>query len=257
MVLCTREQEKELIGLLQREPLLNTFILADIQLYGFDSPFQKVWVDRLPAPQAVYLVFYDILCLYAQDARQVQPDAVRQIVQENKISCMMGPLPVLQPLLGYVPGYQLNQKVLCGQTRALPPQKQDLTQVAQEADVDDIHAFLNSMPEFDKMYASRDMIAHRITSGDGVHLAIRQEGSLIAHGNTAATSDFVVMIGGIATHPAHRGQGYARQVVNHLCQIIHGAGKTPATLCTEEQFARFYVPLGFEKLADWGMFTKE
>lgn len=256
IIRCDEGHRDALLRLLESQPLQNTFLLADIEGYGFEVDFQKVWMETDAEKPAVYLLFYDNLSVFAPAAENLNAAWVARLMAEHDVSCLMGRLELVAPL-AEAGGVPLNSKVLCGRRTPVPGPDDDSIKVAGPEDVDEIHAFLNTIPEFASMYASRDMIAGRIATGGGVHLIIREEGRIIAHGNTAAASRHAVMMGGIATAQPYRHRGYAGRIVAQLCRIIARQGKTPCTLSTKGFYDDYYQPEGFDFLCDWGMTTKK
>lgn len=248
---CDATHQERLLAFLREQPLQNTFLLSDIEMYGFDKSFQTVWLEDNPARPAVYLLFYDNLAVFARQPGHIDNAHVTRIVQEYSPSCVMGQMPLLQPLA--LRGYRLQHKVLCAMLSPLEAQADSAIVRAGEADAADIHRFLNSFHEFDGMYASLEMIAGRTKSRHGVHLLMREAGQILCHGNTAASSYLAMMFGGVGTHPDHRCKGYAHRMVVQLCCRIQALEKTPCTLCTPEYFASFYQKMGFDFLCDWGM----
>lgn len=253
IIQCDASHRQALLALLEEEALLNLFLLSDIENYGFAKPFQTVWMETDPAAPAVYVHFYDNLALYARSPRHLNAAFVQKVVQQRGIHCVMGKLGLLRPLR--LAGFTLNSKVMCALQKPPPIAEDGRILVAGSADVADIHAFLNSIPEFAGMYTSRSMIADRIATGSGTHLIVRQGGRIICHGNTAAFSSGAVMTGGVATAPAHRRQGHAHRVMMQLCRIIRGQGKVPCTLCSPYFYKAYYRKTGFTFVGDWGMIT--
>ena len=54
-----------------------------------------------------------------------------------------------------------------------------------------------TFPEMRALYAEKGMIENRICGKEGFHIIMEKEGEIIAHGNSAATTDQTCMMGGI------------------------------------------------------------
>ncbi len=74
------------------------------------------------------------------------------------------------------------------------------------SDTDRIYDFLQS-GELAPLYRSKDMIEKRIETGEGVHYLMEEGSQLIAQINSAASTPYSAMIGGLYTKPEYRGQG--------------------------------------------------
>lgn len=285
--LCGRQDKAGLLALLEKEPFANIFLLADIELFGFDKPFQKVWRTggasdgASAADAAVYLLFYDNLSVWAQNPGGADADFVAALAKDHPVNCVMGKAEVVAPLAGALPGYTPGEKLLCALpqgTAPAPPVWDEsqhgphpTVQTATPADVDDIFAFLASVPELRGLYTSKQMIADRIQNGSGIHLIIRQGGSIVAHGNTAASFSSsaaggpgATMIGGLGAaggsgpdaRQEPRREALAQAVAFALCQTITKSGKAPCTLCTQANQQALFAPLGFQPVCNWLTLTR-
>lgn len=246
---------------LAADPVANTFLIADIDHFGFESGFQKVWLDE--AAGAVYLLYYDNLALYAPKPEAVNAAFAAKTAREHSAACVMGRLETVAPLAALLPGMALRDEVFCaldaGQApRATPAMLAAAgeAQKAAPADADEIHAFLGGFAELAGKYASKEMIAARLAGADGLHLVIRRGGRIAAHGNTAAATAYATMIGGLAAAPEHRGEGLGGGVALALCRRIMAAGARPAALCSAKAYAGFAARLGFKQLCRWGMLLR-
>lgn len=254
-----QEQKQILLHFLEQQPLLNTFLLADIERYGFHNPFQQIWADwRGGIPSAVYLRFYQNLILYGH-GQGIDLAFVRRITAQYGILVIMGPgedMAALAPLAGE--GWKAVDKglyALNGEEK-LPPATGHTLQPATCDDVDTIHAFLQGIEGFGSMYASRQMLADRIATGDGIHILLKRDGRLLAHANSTAASHTSVMLGGVATLESARGQGYASAVVAALCRRVLAEQKRPCIFSDAPLGHNLFERLGFERLGSWCMLER-
>ena len=82
---------------LQKAPVENTFLLADIEQYGFTAPFQQVWAMwRGGLPAAVYLRFYQNLLIDVYK-RQHYGMEVEMEKQKDYTACSLYKVHEVQP----------------------------------------------------------------------------------------------------------------------------------------------------------------
>ena len=248
---CQADDRDYLLALLENEPVSNIFMLADIDLYGFDHDFQRIWRSPEGQAEAVYLLFYDNLSLWARSPGDIDRDFVLQIVSHYPVCCIMGKYDSVAPLHLLFPDLTMSRKNMCALHQ--PVKKvvsQDLT-VAGPADVEAIFRFLSTFPQLRALYTSQQMIADRIDRRDGIHLILREGEEILAHGNTTASTDRAIMVGGIGA----KSLADAEAITARLCQGIQAEDKIPCTLCTDQAFEELFKPLGFSIESQWGTLT--
>lgn len=255
---CTAEDENVLKEYLAEEKEYNTFLLADIAAYGFDNPCQDVWMEANDGVcEGIYLRFYTNLLVYSRKEGVKQAN-VKTILKKFPVSVIMGKSSTLKDIRKFLSKeYDCSEKQLfrLRTTEKLQNTVPDVLQ-AEEKDIDDIFKFLGDIPQIRALYTSKEMIRDRIISGDGVHLFIRDDKTIISHGNSTTEAEQTVMIGGIATNEMYRKKGYASCVVSALCNDILSRGKTPC-LFAEDEHAPFFESLGFESLGGWSTLERK
>lgn len=253
LIRCREKDTPILMEYLAPEKEYNTFLMADLKAYGFDSEFQDVWMDQAENGECrgIYLRFYTNLLVYSREG-EMNPDALAALLKKDEISVIMGKSSLFsEQIRQETKDYQRHQKQMyrLGTKEWLINPFVPVIQ-AEAGDVDDIFQFLGGIDEIKGLYTSKDMIRDRITSGDGIHLMIREGDRVIAHGNSTTGSPFTTMIGGVATAPEYRRKGYASCVVSALAEYITSQGKTPC-LFADDTAAPLFVKLGFEQLGGW------
>lgn len=258
---CTNKDEKKLLDFLGQEAVFNTFLLADIGNYGFDQEFQTVYADRDgEAVRNVYLRFYGNL-IVAGEAESLDEDFVRRLTADWKPDVVMGKAALVEALERILPGYDMAEKNLYVLESGDGLLEEDgllegaVMKRGVPGDEDKIHAFLMEIPEIRALYASKEMIADRLRSGDGTHLYLERDGELIAHVNSAAKSPFTVMLGGAAVKKTERGRGLEAFLVSALCREILKEGKKPCCFCDRGEEHNLFVRIGFKCAGKWGTLT--
>ncbi len=257
-MMCIRSAHEgcrdKLLAYLEQQPLINTFLLADIEKYGFNQPFQQVWLEeKNGALQAVYLRFYQNIIVYSH-CNHLDAEFVQLLIEQFDILLVMGRGADMDCLSSLEHGnwslvkkgfYSMPNDYLLPEPTALPLRTADC------GDVDLIHNFLCGIEGFAAMYASRDMLYDRIHSGDGIHLLYEKNGKLISHANSTTPSRYGAILGGVATAPEVRHMGHASAVVVALSRQILSLGLQPCVLSAAPSGQNLFESIGFTRVEDW------
>lgn len=255
--ICGEKDREILIRYLKQEAVYNTFMLADISDFGFDEEFQTVYMDEEEGKiKGVYLCFYKNLILYSKE-NEVNLPFLENLFSGFVPDVVMGKTENIDCVREVLKDYTGESKVLylLEETGKLVDGAAEILE-AQPEDADDIFDFLQNIPEMRQLYTSKEMIVDRIQKNCGTHYIIKEGGQLVAHANSAAESDFTVMIGGVATAQSRREQKLASQLVSRLCCDILEKGKQPCLFCSREENHNLYVRIGFKKAGLWGTLVK-
>lgn len=254
---CTKTDEKRLIDYLRKDAVYNTFLISDIKEFGFDRPFQTVYMaeeDR--EVKGVYLCFYQNFILYCHE-HQVDRGFLERLFSSWQPDVVMGAAEDVRGVRELLPEYTMEEKdlyLLEHPDRLISPEE-DIEQAA-ETEAEEIFRFLQSIPQLKHLYTSKVMIEDRLRYQKGVHCVIRRDGRIAAHGNSTAEADDTVMIGGVGTAERYRGQQMASQIVSEICRQILQKGKKPCLFTTQEEKHNLYRKIGFEEVGKWATLTR-
>lgn len=259
---CTIKDKEVLLEYLNRDTVGNTFILADINDFGFDRDFQTVYADMEEGVcSAVYLIFYENLLLSCAEDK---PDMVflRKLFERKIPDVVMGKEPCVRMVHELLGGYTMKSRQIYvldyNDFSAVEPDLAGLHIVeAGLEDVDSVFDFLSGIEELKNLYTSKDMIRDRIRENSGKHYLIRKGDRIIAHANSAAGSRNHVMIGGVGVDPSCRGKKLAGYVVSRLCSEILDQGRSPCLFSSRGEKHNLYVRLGFKPAGGWATLERE
>lgn len=252
--ICSDKDKEVLLQFLKSDPLLHTYIIADMERYGFDKPYQSIYmIENESFCEGVFLKYYNNL-IFSKTAENIDPEEISRYIFPE-ITNIMGELEVVKKVAGYM-GVTDRMTVhnLYAQKKAAKQPDCGLSHIrtAGLQDVDVIYDFLMSFPEFRETYARKEMIENRIEKGEGIHILMEKEGKIIAHGNSAASTDEACFLGGICVAPGRQKNGYAAAIVQALCTEIHKQHRIPCMFAPEEKEYTVFHRLGFEKYGKWG-----
>ena len=219
---------------LKAEPVYHTFLLSDLECYGFEHEFQQVYMqEKEGICEGVVLRYYNNLIL-SEFIEKPECKKIAELVT-SEITTVMGK------------GENVHQNM-----KSLEKKVGEIRR-AEKKDIERIYEFLMTFPEMRALYAEKGMIENRICGKEGFHIIMEKEGEIIAHGNSAATTDQTCMMGGICVAQDMRKKGYAKEILHTLCEEIRRQGKIPCIFSPEKEQYSIFEELGFEKYGRWGI----
>lgn len=250
---CEKEMELRLLSFLEMEAEYNTFLTADIQNFGFDKEFQKVYASvKENEIKGVFLAFYQNLILSGK-AEAEDREFLEEYINRNRPQVIMGKSDAVEEVLDIVKdSYVLKKRPLYHLKTAEKLEKSSLSfQIGKPGDEDKIHEFLMTIDEIKGLYRSKDMIADRLKNKDGFHYYLEENGELIAHGNSTAIGAYSAMIGGVSVKPEYRGKGIGGRLVSEIAAELLKMGLIPCLFSEKEEEKNLFTRLGFEKIGMW------
>lgn len=254
---CTEKDRAKLHEYLKQEAEYNTYILADIDDYGFDSEAQTVYVDEDgDSIRGVYLCFYQNFLLYSKD-NTINKEFLTELFRDYTADVILGKLECVHQLQELLPAYTIrSQHLYFLDSPDLLETNESGIEKAQLDEAGEIFDFIQTIPEIRNLYTSRQMIVDRIAKDVGTHYLIRENGELVAQANSAAACEYTTMIGGVATNENHRGGKMASRIVSRLCRDIIAAGKRPCLFAADREEHNLYTRIGFTKAGPWGIMVR-
>lgn len=247
----------EILEYCMAEPSINLFIIGDIELYGFDSEFQEIWIQKSSeSTQGIVLRYHDNFILYSK--AKMNSIEILELFKAYKVELISGKASVLNELYPLISDHynfkEMNFAELS--TDKLLLKTISKVSIAKAEDAQDIAMAYGHIQEFENLYPGgfegrHKQILNRIVSEEGVHMFIKENGQIVSHGNTAAETSQSAMIGGVMTLPDQRRKGYAKTVVSAICQKLIDDGKRACLFYNGEASQKLFSSLGFKEIDKW------
>lgn len=277
---CNENDYSVLMDYLKKEQILNTFIISDLDNYGFDKEYQVTYMDtdEKGACTAVALIFHNNLII--SGSSETMDYSFLATLLTEKINNVMGQGELVEAFNSYLAEVECSQitcnskshtkpdgslsnnevsstrnyieKTMYTLDKGLKLQACDGVQLATLEDVDAIHDFIMRIPEISFLYKEKSMIINRMETGEGVHLFIKEKGEIVAHTNSAAGTDISSMMGGVAVAPEFRNQGYGKRVVSAVANYVLNQKKVACLFSKSEEENNLFTELGFVAYKKWG-----
>lgn len=259
MILKATENDRmRLLDYCRQAASINIFLIGDIEIHGFDTPYQEVWyLEKGTELEGILLRYHDNLILYSH-CGALTPEVVLPLLETLAIRVISGQSDVVAPLYPLLSDhFRKREMVFCelADPTALIAHSAEV-QIATTDDAARISEAYGQIAEFAGLYSSDPVeralqIENRIRSGEGTHLFLKKDGQLISHGNTTAENSLSAMIGGIFTLPDQRGQGYAKTIVSALCQSLLAKNKSVCLFYDNPSCKHLFESLGFKAINHW------
>lgn len=263
--LASEKDRKEVLNYCLEEQNINLFIIGDIENFGFDKSFQDVWIQYNENNIiGIILRYHTNFIVYSKNL-DINFQEVADLLIKHDAKIVSGKLSIVNKIYELInDDYSKREMFFCElrDESKLENNIEEDIKIATSTDTMDIAIAYGNIEEFKGMYSNDvneryDQINNRIISKEGVHIFIKKDNEIIAHGNTTATTSVNAMIGGIFTVPKYRNKGLASKVVSSLAKMLIEQGKSACLFFDNEEAGKIYYKLGFENIDKWCMLIKK
>lgn len=256
--LLTTDDHEICMALVQQQPAENLFIIGDIETFGYDQPFQKIWGqfedDKLIA---VLLKYEGNYIPYAQGTFDVNgfADIINADQQMTELSGLKYLTDQLEPLVNKQP--IKKQELYYAKCTKLQPiyEAADLEGVARLTldEIDENVELMLSIPEFEGSNITAESKIRAEESKMGRTYIMREGDLMVSSASTTAENSVSAMIVGVATREGFKKKGYATKCMQKLCGDLLNEGKSLCLFYDNPSAGSIYKRLGFEDIGFWNM----
>ncbi len=250
-----KNDHEQCMELLRPKAAENLFILGDIEAYGYDQDFQKLWgdFDEKGNLRAVLLKFYKNYIPYAADANFDHKGLASVISKDPEFRNLNGLKKVASLLMPWIRRKQIESRELyytkCDRLQEITPRWQ--AKMAGVQDIDRLMDLYRQVPSFGDI----NPVAKRIDMENGVTRTyyIEIDGQMVSTASTAAENMISAMIVGVCTLEAYREKGMASDCLYQLCRDVMAEGKKLCLFYDNPDAGRIYERMGFKCIDKWLM----
>ncbi|UOQ92605.1 GNAT family N-acetyltransferase [Halobacillus shinanisalinarum] len=255
----TSNDDRACQHLLSVKPAENLFIIGDIENFGYDQDFQKLWgdFDRNDQLRAVLLKYHNNYIAYANDYFDAKGFAT--IINEDPEFMQLSGLQIItEKILPYIKVGSLRNRSLyyakCDDTEKLNTDvNTSHVKLATTNDVQRLVHLQNQIPEFERDNSREDSIRRGIEQKSARVYYSEDNGTMISSASTTAENSMSAMVVGVCTHPNYKRKGYASTCMLKLCQDLLADGKMLCLFYDNPEAGSIYKRLGFEDIGMWMM----
>lgn len=250
-----KNDHEQCMELLRPRAAENLFILGDIEAYGYDQDFQKLWgdFDEKGNLRAVLLKFYKNYIPYAADANFDHEGLASVVSKDPEFRSLNGLKSVASLVMPWIRRKQIESRELyytkCDRLQEITTSWQ--AKIATVQDIDRLMDLYRQIPSFIDI----NPVTKRIDMEKGVARTyyIEMDGQIVSSASTAAENTGSAMIVGVCTLKAYRKKGMASDCLYQLCRDVMAEGKELCLFYDNPDAGRIYERLGFKCIDKWLM----
>ncbi|KIL45116.1 GNAT family N-acetyltransferase [Jeotgalibacillus soli] len=250
-------------NLLKTQAAENLFIIGDIEAYGYETDFQKVWGEFNESGElvAVLLKYEENYIPFAPGDFDAKGFA-EIISSDASFSMMSGLKEITEKIEPYI-SQKLKRKrqtyyAKCTSLDAITDTVEtSFVQQAKLQDAEDLVELLNAIPEFEESMITVERKRRGLADGTSRSFFIKEDGKMVSTASTAAENSLSSMVVGVATVDVYKKKGYATQCMLKLCRELLSEQKELCLFYDNPAAGAIYKRIGFEDIGFWMMYTYE
>lgn len=247
--------------LLKTRSAENLFIIGDIEAYGYDQKFQKLWGEFNNSGEliAVLLKYEENYIPFATESFNAEGFA-EIISNDPAFKFMSGLKEITEKIEPYI-DKQLKTKrqTYYAKCTRLTSNKNNVdfsnVQRAFPNDAEAIVELLNSVPEFSDSIITVERKRRTLTDGTSRSFFIMEDGIMVSTASTAAENSLSAMVVGVATLANYKKRGHATKCMLKLGSQLLLEGKELCLFYDNPAAGAIYKRIGFEDIGFWMMYT--
>ncbi|MCA0173230.1 GNAT family N-acetyltransferase [Bacillus sp. RAR_GA_16] len=257
----TEKDHHQCLSLLTPYAAENLFILGDIEAYGYDQPFQKLWGDFSDdgTLRAVLLKYERNYIPFAP--AEFDAEGFAKVISNDTNFLMMSGLKrvtnQIQPYITH-PARSIRELFYakCESLDQLSLKNMDNVKKANLVDLDKIHILHNNIDEFDGTETVEEKQRNQ-EKGVSRTYFIEVDGQPVSAASTAAENSQSAMVVGVCTLPNYKRKGYATSCTSKLCLDVLQEGKVLCLFYDNPEAGTIYKRIGFQDIEKWMMVNFE
>jgi hypothetical protein len=248
-------------NLLKTRSAENLFIIGDIEAYGYEQEFQKLWGEFNESGEliAVLLKYEENYIPFAVEAFHAEGFA--EIMSNDPSFKMMSGLKEFTEKIEPYLNKQLKRKrqTYYAKCTSLNTNNVDVS-IVQQAHPENAEALvelLNAIPEFSSSANTVERKRRGLENRISRSFFIMENGKMVSIASTEAENSLSAMVVGVATLENYKKKGYATKCMLKLCSELLPEGKELCLFYDNPAAGAIYKRIGFEDIGFWMMYTYE
>jgi hypothetical protein len=255
--LLTETDRKSVLNYLYQEPEFNIFPIGDIETFGFDQDFQRVYGEFDQDGQYLSILLrYRVHAIYYADQLHFNEDYLK-IFKDDPFEHLSGKSQLIDLMKPYLSNYKYNQMYFCKATslssQDINPLGIEIQHLKTRDEARKIHDLLLQIPEFRITKDPEGFVDGKMQSIQmGECLFIKEKDKVISTVSTTAETTKSAMVVAVATDKNNRHKGYASLLMKRLMSIYFEEKKKSLCLFYDNPEAgKIYLRLGFKEMGTW------
>jgi len=264
MIRLLNESDREFVlEYLYQDPEYNIFIIGDIEAFGFNQNFQRVYgeFDQDNNLLSVFLRYREN-AVYYSDKLYFNTDYLT-IFKKDPFVYFSGKTDLMTLINPYLSDFVLQRMYFCKaeNTQLEKSHAQNTIHLLQtEKEAEALFDFIIKINEFNfHLKEKNDFVESKMNSLKmGVTYYIEEEGKIISTAATTAETEKSAMVVSVATDPEQRNKGFASELMKKLMQVyFNEKNKSLCLFYDNPKAGQIYLRLGFKTLGTWDMYHRQ
>ncbi|WP_034765534.1 GNAT family N-acetyltransferase [Rossellomorea vietnamensis] len=245
--------------LIQKQPAENLFIIGDIEAFGYEQDFQKIWgdFDDEGNLRGILLKYRENFIPFS--IGDFDAEGFAAIINETKdysiVSGLKRIVTEVEPFLSR----EINSKrhmyyAKCDSASSMEDRELPHVKEASFTDLPQLVELLNAIPEFSGGDFTVEKRKHGMEKGVARSYYVEEDGKFVSSASTTAENSMSAMIVAVCTHPQYKKKGYATECMTKLCRDVLNEGKELCLFYDNPEAGKIYKRIGFKDIGYWSMY---
>lgn len=262
MIRRLNERDHEVcFNLLKTKAAENLFIIGDIEAYGYEQEFQKLWGEFNEKGEliAVLLKYEENYIPFAAESFDAEGFA-KIMSNDSAFKMMSGLKDITEKIEPYLDKHlKRKRQLFYAKCTRLNINKNNVdfsnVQQAFPQDAEALVELLNSIPEFSDSTITVERKRRGIENGTSRSFFIMEGGKMVSTASTTAENSLSAMVVGVATLENYKKKGYATKCMIKICSDLLHEGKELCLFYDNPAAGVIYKRIGFEDIGFWMTYT--
>lgn len=253
-----KSDHDELIAYLSKESAFNLFIIGDIENFGYDTDFQKLWGEKDKSTglfTAVLLKYYNSYIFYSTNEADFEGFA--KIVEDGNYDVLSGKEESVINLEPFLNNFKRKEMFFAELKTFKYNDINENVKKAEVYDLDEILELREQIDEFSDIPTNKEAFKKGIESGSGRIYYVKRDNKIVSVAGTTAENSLSAMVVGVCTLKEYRKQGIVTECIKKLCADVIADGKTLCLFYDNPEAGKIYIKIGFEEIGKWTMFINK
>lgn len=256
--LLNNEDYDILMEYVKKEKELNLFIIGDVENYGFNNEFQKLWGEFNQKGEliGVLLKYFENFIFYSRDEFDIE--GFYNILKNEDFKRLSGEKSIVEAFEKLHSFSKKRDTYFCKLDEDTKLEENELLAKVRKVElenVDELIKLYKLIEEFSND-VSDESIRKKYEDNTGRGYYIEEDGKMVSVAQTTAENSTSAMIVGVCTHPDYRKRGYATACMTKLCKTLLNEGKSLCLFYDNPKAGKIYKRLGFKDIGIWTMYSR-
>jgi predicted GNAT family acetyltransferase len=260
--LLEEKDRSDVLEYLYQESSYNIFPIGDIEAFGFDTDFQRVYAefDEEGNYLSILLRYRENTIYYADTVRFNKE--YLEIFKKDPFLFFSGKSELMDLISPYLDGYKKQRMYFCEakELKSLSVPRVDIKRLKTREDAYKLHGLMSGVEEFVSFQQDKEeYVDAKMKSMEmGITLFIEEDGKVVSSVATTAETTKSAMVVSVATKEEARNKGYASALMVELMkEYFINKNKELCLFYDNPSAGKIYHRLGFETIGTWDMYKKK